>query len=148
MPCFLRKCVFAEWFAHKNVNIDCLFHIFVYHIIDNLTINNILSVYKGALYESIVGEAFVKSGYQLYYFKREASTFEEVFFVRTTRDLIPVEVKAKNSKAKSLMQLIKSDKYSDISYGIKLCAGNIGFENHIYTFPYDCAFLLKRDAVM
>lgn len=52
--------------------------------------------------------------------------------------------KAKNSKSKSLAQLIKSDKYSDISYGIKFCAGNIGFENNIYTFPYYCTFLLKR----
>ena len=111
---------------------------------EDLRANKNLSVYKGALYESIVGEALVKSGYQLYYFKREDSTLEQDFFVRTANHLIPIEVKAKNSKAKSLAQLIKSDKYSDISYGIKFCAGNIGFENNIYTFPYYCAFLLKR----
>ncbi len=111
---------------------------------EDLRANRNLSVYKGALYESIVGEALVKAGYQLYYFKREDSTLEEDFFVRTANNLIPVEVKAKNSKAKSLTQLIKSDKYPDISYGIKLCAGNIGFENNVYTFPYYCAFLLKR----
>ena len=111
---------------------------------EDLRANKNLSVYKGALYESIVGEALVKAGYQLYYFKREDSTLEEDFFVRTANNLIPVEVKAKNSKSKSLAQLIKSDKYSDISYGIKFCAGNIGFENNIYTFPYYCAFLLKK----
>ncbi len=111
---------------------------------EDLRANKNLSVYKGALYESIVGEALVKSGYQLYYFKREDSTLEQDFFVRTANHLIPIEVKAKNSKAKSLAQLIKSNKYSDISYGIKFCAGNIGFENNIYTFPYYCAFLLKR----
>ena len=111
---------------------------------EDLRTNKNLSVYKGALYESIVGEALVKAGYRLYYYKREDSTLEEAFFVRTADNLIPVEVKAKNSKAKSLEQLIKSDKYADISYGIKLCAGNIGFENNIYTFPYYCTFLLKR----
>lgn len=111
---------------------------------EDLRANKNLSVYKGALYESIVGEALVKEGYQLYYFKREDSTLEEDFFVRTADHLIPVEVKAKNSKSKSLAQLIKSDKYSDISYGIKFCAGNIGLENNIYTFPYYCTFLLKR----
>ena len=65
---------------------------------------------------------------------------------KLSRDIntIPIEVKAKNSKAKSLDQLIKSDKYSDISYGIKFCAGNVGFENNIYTFPYYCTFLLTR----
>lgn len=111
---------------------------------EDLRANKNLSVYKGALYESIVGEALVKEGYQLYYFKREDATLEEDFFVRTANNLIPVEVKAKNSKAKSLSQLIKSDRYSDITFGIKFCSGNIGYENNIYTFPYFCAFLLKK----
>ncbi len=30
------------------------------------------------------------------------------------------------------------------SYGIKLSKNNIGHEGSIYTFPYFCAFLLKR----
>lgn len=111
---------------------------------EDLRANKNLSVYKGAIYESIVGEALVKSGYGLYYYKRDDSTLEEDFFVRTANDLIPLEVKAKNSKAKSLLTLIKSDKYSDINYGIKLCGGNIGFKNNIYTFPYYCTFLLKK----
>lgn len=111
---------------------------------EDLRANKNMSVYKGALYESIVGEALVKAGYQLYYYRREDSTLEQDFFVRTTNHLIPIEVKAKNNKSKTLSQLIKSDKYSDISYGIKFCAGNIGFENNIYTFPYYCTFLLKR----
>lgn len=111
---------------------------------EDLRANRNLSVYKGALYESIVGEALTKAGYQLYYYKREDSTLEEDFFVRTADKLIPIEVKAKNGRAKSLSQLIKDDRYPDISCGIKLCAGNIGFENSIYTFPYYCSFLLKR----
>ena len=111
---------------------------------EDLRANKNLSVYKGALYESIVGEALVKSGYSLYYYKSDDSTLEEDFFVRTSSSLIPIEVKAKNSKAKSLRQLIMSEKYPDISFGIKLCAGNIGFSDGIYTFPYFCTFLLKR----
>lgn len=111
---------------------------------EDLRANKNMSVYKGALYESIVGEALVKAGYQLYYYRREDSTLEQDFFVRTANHLIPIEVKAKNNKSKTLSQLIKSVKYSDISYGIKFCAGNIGFENSIYTFPYYCTFLLKR----
>ncbi len=111
---------------------------------EDLRANKNLGVYKGALYENIVGEALVKSGYGLYYYKREDSTLEENFFVRTAKDLIPVEVKAVNGRAKSLRTLINSDKYEDIHYGIKFTGGNIGFENQIYTFPYFCAFLLKR----
>ena len=91
-----------------------------------------------------MGEAPVKSGYGLYYYKREDSTLEEDFFLRTAQDLIPVEVKSTNGRAKSLRTLIGSGKYEDIHYGIKLINGNIGYNDQIYTFPYFCAFLLKR----
>ncbi|MGE0073654.1 MAG: ATP-binding protein [Sphaerochaetaceae bacterium] len=111
---------------------------------EDLRANKNLGVYKGALYENIVGEALVKSGYSLYYYKRDDSTLEEDFFVRTASELIPVEVKAKNGRAKSLRTLISRDKYTDIHHGIKFIGGNIGFSDNIYTFPYFCAFLLKR----
>lgn len=111
---------------------------------EDLRANRNLGVYKGALYENVVGEALAKSGYSLYYYKKEDSTLEEDFFVRTAQDLIPIEVKATNGRAKSLRTLITSDRYEDIHYGIKFTGGNLGCENGIYTFPYFCAFLLKR----
>lgn len=111
---------------------------------DDLRINKNLGVYKGALLENIVAEALRKSGYNLFYYKRNDSTLEEDFFIRTADALIPVEVKATNGKSKSLRTLIDNDKYTDIRYGIKLTGGNIGYENDIYTFPYFCTFLLKR----
>ena len=111
---------------------------------DDLRANKNLNVYKGALYENIVGEALVKSGYSLFYFKREDSTLEEDFFVRTAQQLLPVEVKAKRGTAKSLRTLITSRNYPDIQYGIKLTAGNVGYSNNILSFPYFCAFLLKE----
>jgi hypothetical protein len=111
---------------------------------DDLRANKNLGVYKGALYENVVGEALAKNGYGLYYYKKEDSTLEEDFFVRTTDVLIPLEVKATNGKAKSLRTLINSEKYEDIKYGIKFIGGNIGYTDNIYTFPYFCAFLLKR----
>lgn len=110
---------------------------------EDLRANKNLGVYKGALYENIVGEALTKCGYGLYYYKREDSTLEEDFFVRTQQNLLPVEVKAKRGTAKSLRTLIHSDTYPDIAYGIKFTAGNIGYDDNIYTFPYFCAFLLK-----
>lgn len=111
---------------------------------DDLRANRNLGVYKGALFENIVGEALVKSGQSLYYYKRENSTLEEDFFLRTASCLIPVEVKSTNGKSKSLRALIDNDRYQDIKYGIKLANANIGFSNNIYTFPYFCSFLLKR----
>ena len=111
---------------------------------EDLRTNKNLGVYKGALYENVVGEALVKAGYKLYYYKRDDSTLEQDFFVRTASALIPVEVKAKNGTAKSMRTLISSEKYADIHCGIKFTGGNIGYSDDIYTFPYFCAFLLKR----
>lgn len=111
---------------------------------DDLRVNKNLGVYKGALYENMVAEAFVKSGLGLYYYKKDNSTLEEDFFVRTSHELIPVEVKASNNRSKSLSALIKNERYPDIHYGIKLANANIGYNDQIYTFPYFCAFLLKQ----
>ena len=111
---------------------------------DDFRANRNLGVYKGALYESVVGEALRKAGYDLYYYKRENSTLEEDFFVRSRDALIPVEVKPKNGTAKSLRTLIASDSYPDIRFGIKLTAGNIGSSNGIFTAPYFTTFLLRR----
>ena len=111
---------------------------------EDLRVNKNLGVYKGALYENIVGEALVKAGYGLYYYKKENSTLEQDFFVRNKENLIPVEVKASNGTARSLRTLINSDHYPDIQFGIKFISGNIGLNNNIYTFPYFCAFLLKK----
>lgn len=111
---------------------------------EDLRADKNLGVYKGALYENIVSEALVKTGYKLYYYKKENATLEEDFFIRSANNLIPVEVKAQGGRSKSLRTLISSDKYSDIAYGFKLSANNIGYSEQIYTFPYFCTFLLKR----
>ncbi|MCK9547904.1 MAG: DUF4143 domain-containing protein [Sphaerochaeta sp.] len=111
---------------------------------NDLRTNRNLGVYKGALYEQIAAEALVKSGYALYYYKRPDSTLEQDFFIRTMNSVVPIEVKSNTGRAKSLRTLISCDKYPDISWGIKLSNGNIGYSDAIYTFPYFCAFLLKR----
>ena len=110
---------------------------------EDLRVNKNLGVYKGALYENFVAEAFVKQGLGLFYYKKDNSTLEEDFFVRSKNELIPVEVKSNNDSSKSLTALIKSDRYADIKHGIKLGDFNIGYTNNIYTFPYFCAFMLK-----
>ena len=110
---------------------------------DDLRAHKNLGVYKGALYENIAAEALRKSGCGLYYYKRADSTLEEDFFLRTAESLVPIEVKAANNMAKSLRQLINSEKYPDIKFGIKVISGNVGRNDNIYTFPYFCTFLLK-----
>lgn len=111
---------------------------------EDLRVNKNLGVYKGALYENFVAEAFVKQGFGLYYYKKENASLEEDFFVRTQNALIPVEVKANSNQSKALSALISNKRYQDISFGIKFGDVNVGYANQIYTFPYFCAFKLKE----
>ncbi len=86
----------------------------------------------------------VKEGYNLYFYKNDQKKIEMDFFLRDTKTLVPIKVKANDNSTISLNNLINSDSYGDIKYGIKLCNKNIGFNGKFYTFPYFLAFLLKR----
>lgn len=110
---------------------------------EDLRYNKNLGIYKGALFENMVADALTKEGYKLFYYKKQDSTLEEDFFIRSRSHLIPIEVKATNGRSKSLSTLIKSERYKDIEAGIKLAGGNIGVKNNIYTFPLFCASLLR-----
>ena len=111
---------------------------------EDLRSNKNFNTYKGAIYENIVGDMLVKAGYNLYFYKNEKGTIEMDFFIRDKDSLIPVEVKANDNSTISLNNLINSNLYPDIKYGIKLCNKNIGFNGKFYTFPYFLTFLLKR----
>ena len=107
--------------------------------------NRNFGTYKGAIYEHIVGEMLIKSGYeQLYYYINDSPALEMDFFVRDADSLIPVEVKAKDNATPSLNHLIDWKSYPDVKYGIKLGYKNIGWNGKFYTFPYFLGFLLRR----
>ena len=106
--------------------------------------NKNFNTYKGAIYENIVGDMLKKSGYNLYFYKNKDGTQEVEFFVRDSKNLITIDVKATDEKVKSIKSFIEDKNIKDINFGIKLAEKNIGFENNIYTFPYFLTFLLKR----
>ena len=107
--------------------------------------NQNLGVFKGAIYENMIAEAFIKSGLPLYYYKAEDSQLEIDFLIRDAQSLIPVEVKAKKGATASMNLLLSNkDRFPDVQYGIKLCGNNLGFNGKIYTIPSFCAFLLKK----
>jgi predicted AAA+ superfamily ATPase len=111
---------------------------------EDVRIRRNLGTWKGGLFEHIVGEALVKAGVPLAYFKRENSTLEMDFFVRSADCLVPVEVKAENNRSKSLRTMIDREIYKDIRWGVKLVNGNVGFENGILTLPQWCAFKIPE----
>lgn len=110
----------------------------------DLRANRNFNTCKGAIYENVVAETLVKSGYKLFFYRNEKSTVEMDFFIRDAESVVPVEVKASNNASASLCNLIEKDKYPEVKYGIKLCDRNIGFNGKFYTFPYFLSFLLHR----
>lgn len=111
---------------------------------EDLRANRNFGTYKGAIYENVVADMLAKQGYGLYYYRSDKPQLEMDFFVRDAQSLIPVEVKAMDGATASLKNLVKSDKYPDVHYGIKLGYKNIGFNGQFFTFPYFLTFLLKR----
>ena len=112
---------------------------------EDLRANKNFGTYKGAIYENVVGEMLLKSGYeQLYFYKHENPALEMDFFVRDADSLVPVEVKSKDGATASLNNLIKRESYRDVKFGIKLGYKNVGWNGQFYTFPYFLAFLIKR----
>lgn len=112
---------------------------------EDLRANRNFGTYKGAIYENIVGEMLIKSGYeQLYFYRHENPSVEMDFFVRDSDSLIPVEVKASDGATASLNNLIDWKSYPDVRYGIKLGYKNIGWNGKFYTFPYFLTPFLKR----
>ena len=109
---------------------------------EDLRINNNFEIYNGALTESFVSEGLIKSGYkELYFYKNKNHTIEIDFVVRCKNELVPIEVKTKKGRTKSLNNVLQDNKFK---FGIKLTNQNIGYSNKKYTFPYFLTFLLNR----
>jgi len=111
---------------------------------DDIRARRNLGTWKGGLFENVIGEALVKAGAELAYFKRENATLEMDFFLRAGDCIVPVEVKSENARGRSLRLLIDGEHYPDIRWGVKLVHGNVGYSNRILTLPQWAAFLLPR----
>ena len=109
---------------------------------EDLKINQNFNIYNGALYESLVSEALIKAGYNLYFYKTDDSEIELDFVIRVKNEIVPIEVKRTRGRSTSLNNII--EKNPNVSYGVKLTDGNIGYSNNIFTFPYFLTFLLKK----
>lgn len=104
-------------------------------------INGDLRVYKGAIFENIVADAFNKLNKNLYYYHK-ANGLEIDFVTRYNNELTLVEVKASNGNGKALREVINNKLKYNVSSNIKLANTNIGSSNGIFTVPLYMAFLI------
>lgn len=95
---------------------------------------------RGGLYEALIAELLYKNGHNALYFrKNEQATFELEFLLEAEGGVVPVEVKAKNSRSRSLDNALKR---KEIPYGYKLIGGNTGRSGKKITLPLYMAMFL------
>lgn len=102
--------------------------------------------YKGAIFEGVMADFLHKKGQNLYYFHKD-SGLELDFLVRQKGECVPLEVKARTSKAKSLKSAIENKPVYHFNRGIKYGDYNVGRDGAILTVPSYMGFLLEFDGV-
>ena len=105
-------------------------------------LNDNLNIYKGAIYENIIADAFSKNGISLYYFHKESGL--EIDFVSVINDLLSiVEVKARTGNSKSAKTVLNDKTRYNADNMIKLGEYNIGVKGNMITLPFYLSFLLQ-----
>ncbi len=105
-------------------------------------LNGNLLIYKGAIYENIIADAFSKMNRNLYYFHKD-SGLEIDFVTRYKGKCTLIEVKAENGKAKSLNTVLGDYEHYHVDSAIKIRDGNIAQTANILFIPHYLAFLIQ-----
>ena len=103
-----------------------------------------MGIYKGAVYENIIADAFSKMGKKLYYYRRDSGT-EIDFIMRYKGKPALIEVKAKSGKSKSASYILENKAIFGVDICIKLGEYNVGLNDCKLTIPYYMTFLLTED---
>lgn len=102
-------------------------------------LNGNLKIYKGAIYENIIGEMLAKNEKRLYYYERN-NRLEIDFIINYMQKPTLVEVKSsENTKAKSVTTLLDN---KVVDKAIKLSTYNIFEKNGILNLPLYMAIYL------
>ena len=103
-----------------------------------------LGGFKGAIFENLMADTLIKKGQSLYYFQKD-SGLELDFLVRYKGECMPVEVKAKNARSKSIATVRKHPEKYGVKHFIKFGNYNIGREGDLLTLPTYMQFLLDLE---
>lgn len=102
-----------------------------------------LQGYKGAIFENLIADIFVKMGRKLYYFHKD-SGLEVNFVIRYKGECTLVEVKAATGNTKSTKTILLHPERYHVYNAIKLGDYNIGRMEQVLTLPLYMAFLLRE----
>lgn len=103
-----------------------------------------LGGFKGAIFENLMADTLHKKEQNLYYFQKD-SGLELDFLVRMQGECVPLEVKAKSSKAKSSKTVLAHPEKYHVKHIIKFGDYNIGRDGDLLTLPNYMQFLLDLE---
>ena len=98
--------------------------------------------YKGAIFENLVADIFVKMQRKLYYFHKD-SGLEIDFVTRYNGECTLIEVKATTGNTKSSRTILNHPEKYHVNSCIKMGDYNVAFENGILIIPTYMCFMLK-----
>ena len=102
--------------------------------------NPVLRTAKGGLYEALIADMLIKSGYSnIYFYRNEPGTIEIEFLIEKPFGILPIEVKAGKNGTRSLNTILKNE---DIKYGLKLADQNVGVSDKKITMPLYMAMFI------
>lgn len=99
--------------------------------------------YKGAIYENLVADFFIKMGRKLYYYHKD-SGLEIDFVICYHGEAVLIEAKAATGDTKSTKTILKHPEKYHVHQAIKLGDYNIGRTGAILTLPMYMGFLLDE----
>lgn len=99
--------------------------------------------YKGAIFENLVADFFIKMKRPLYYFQKDTG-LEVDFVMRYKGEAILLEVKATSGNTKSTRTILKHPEKYHVYSAIKLGDYNVGRREQLLTLPLYMGFLLSE----
>lgn len=99
--------------------------------------------YKGAIFENLVADFFIKMKRPLYYFRKD-SGLEIDFIMCYKGEAVLLEVKAKSGNTKSTRTILKHPEKYHVHSAIKLWDYNVGRREQLLTLPLYMGFLLSE----
>lgn len=99
--------------------------------------------YKGAIFENLVADFFIKMKRPLYYFQKDTG-LEVDFVMRYKGAAVLLEVKATSGNTKSTRTILKHPEKYHVHSAIKLGDYNVGRREQLLTLPLYMGFLLTE----
>ena len=99
--------------------------------------------YKGAIFENLVADFFIKMKRPLYYFRKD-SGLEIDFIMCYKGEAVLLEVKAKSGNTKSTRTILKHPEKYHVHSAIKLGDYNVGRREQLLRLPLYMGFLLSE----